>query len=151
MKKKFDKKRVQEQLRIVYMLQAECDSYEEWLEEEFSEIEEGKKYKGSSYNLFKDGLEDVFQRREEITLEELKKYISYYGTYASRKKIIVRLLTLYQDIYQNEEDYDKKLVDDTIKYFNFSKNALLFGRLKMPHDKVAKELENDIPIKNKTN
>jgi len=103
MKKKFDKKRVQEQLRIAYMLQFECDSYEEWLEEEFSEIEEGKKYKGSSYNLFKDGLEDVFQRREEITYEELEKYIDFYGDIedeqiklVSIKKIILRLIVLYR-------------------------------------------------------
>jgi len=82
-------------------------------------------------------------------LEELKKYIDNIYK-PSRKDIIISLLVLYQDIYQNEEDYDKKLVDDTIKYFNFSDKALAWASMKVSYKEVQKELENDIPIKNKT-
>jgi len=146
MKKKFDKQGEADGIRVRFILQPEYDSYEEWFQGEI---------RTSMYDLADDkelkyALEDVFQRREEITLEELKKYIDNIYK-PSRKDIIISLLVLYQDIYQNEEDYDKKLVDDTIKYFNFSDKALAWARMKVPYEEVQKELENDIPIKNKTN
>jgi len=145
MKKKFDKQGEADGIRVRFILQPEYDSYEEWFQGEI---------RTSMYDLADDkelkyALEDVLQRREEITYEELEKYMEY--NHMNRKTVIVQLLALYQDIYQNEEDYDKKLVDDTIKYFNFSDKALAWARKKVPTKEVQKELENDIPIKNKTN
>jgi len=123
MKKKFDKKRAQDQLRINFELQAECDSYEEWLEENILEIKEAKKYKGSLYNLFKDVLEDVFQRREEITLEELEQYIKGF-MHPIRKKIFTQLLVLYQDVFHEDESFKEELVKETMKDLGITKENM---------------------------
>jgi len=137
----------QKRIRNCFELQPEYDSYEEWINKTFNLSEKAKKHK--SYKEIKKILEDVLQRREEITYEELENYMEY--NHMNRKTVIVQLLALYQDIYRNEEGYDKKLVDDTIKYFNLSDKALAWARKKVPTKEVQKELENDIPTKNKTN
>jgi len=139
--KKFNLKQERKTIKTSFMLQPEYDSYEEWFDDMYIGMQKDKEFKAF--------LEDVLQRREEITYEELEKYMEY--NHINRKTIIVQLLVLYQDIYQNEEDYDKKLVDDTIKYFNFSNKVLAWARKKIPTKEVQKELENDVPIKNKTN
>ena len=125
------------------MLQSEFDSYEEWFKGECRGLgfmeNDSPGDKEFSQNL-KHALEDIFRRREEITLDELVKYIdSIYNP--TVKDLMVKLIVLYQDVFKNTDDYQKQLVEDTIKYFNFSDKALLWGRQGIPYNEVKDELE----------
>jgi hypothetical protein len=71
----------------------------------------------SSYHLIKQELEYIFERREEVTVDELIDYMWRHWREKTVKKHISFFLAIYYDYYKEDEEFDKELYEATKEYF----------------------------------
>ena len=131
-KKKEKKDRCKTGTEIIFSLRDEFDSYQEWLEDmnKNNGLSESTKYK--------ECLESIFQRRDEITIEELNEYIPFF---TNRRKVFAHLIAFYQDLYKNSNEYNSSLIEKTIKDLDLNKKVLDWAREIIKYEEVKKEFE----------